>query len=114
MHPVNYSLCDRTVTVYHREGSTVTRTVAEGCYYVWQDCLVAESWGDRPVRKFLLILPGAPQRVFAGDRIYDGIGPEEVDWDSFCPARVPGLSEAAYATPWYWEGQICHTEAGRK
>ena len=49
-----------------------------------------------------------------GDRIYDGVGPEQVVWESFLPVNVPGLSELAYATPWYWEGEYSHWEAGRE
>jgi len=58
--------------------------------------------------------PGESQQVFPGDRVYEGVGPIEVDWDTFIPVLVEGLGEVAYATAYYWQGDFCHTEAGRK
>ena len=104
-----YPLCDRTVTVYRKEGDRVLRRVAEGCFYRWEDHREAERF----TRKFLLIQPGA-EEILPGDRIFDGIGPETVDWETFLPVTVPGLSQAAYASPWHWAGRIAHFEAGRK
>lgn len=46
--------------------------------------------------------------------MYEGVGPIEVDWDTFIPVLVEGLGEVAYATAYYWQGDFCHTEAGRK
>lgn len=109
-NPFPYPLCDRTVTVYRETGE---RTVCEGCYFVYEDVENESAQGLQVDRKFLLVMPGA-QRVFAGDRIFDGIGPEEIVWAEFVPAAVPGLCQAAYAKAWYWDGHVCHTEAGRK
>lgn len=106
---MDYSLCHKTVTVYHRQADAVTRQVLTGVYYVQTDCHYQESWGVQQKKKFLLIVPGQRQMVFAGDRIFEGVGDEVADWDS-----LMDLPEVAYATPWYWEGKICHTEAGRK
>lgn len=108
--PLDYSLCTQTVTVY-RPGQ---RLVVEGCYYAYEDHVQTDALGSRMERKFLLIMPGSCQRVFTGDRIYDGIGPEEVDWREFIPVNVPGLSQAAYVRPCWWGGTVCHVEAGRK
>ena len=110
-----YSMCDQTVTVYHKEGDTVARRVAHGCYYRFEDSLSEDVRGLQFRRKFLLIQPGQAQ-IFPGDRILEGEGPviDESKWDRFLPSVVPGLSEAAYAAPWHWEGRICHYEAGRK
>ena len=114
-NPFAYPMCCQTVTVYRRSGGQVQRYVRQGCYYRWEDCVFESEQGDRPVRKFLLIQPGADP-VRPGDRIFGGEGPAVTvqDWEDFLPVRVPGLSEAAYAAPWYWEGRICHWEAGRK
>ncbi len=110
-----YPMCRQTVTVYHKEGDTVVRRVVHGCYYHFEDNLREDENGLRLVRKFLLIQPGA-EPLFPGDRIVEGIGPQvtAAQWYSFVPPAVPGLSEAAYAAPWHWEGQIQHFEAGRK
>ena len=111
-----YPLCDRTVTVYRCDGKQVQHQVVEGCWYEYSDHLLPDGLGNRLERKFLLILPGAPQRVFPGDRIYPGVGPEitPAQWSSFLPVNVPGLMQAEYAKPWYVDGKLVHTEAGRK
>ena len=111
MHRPNYTLCDRTVTVYRRlADGTVLREQVDGCFYNWQ----TQVSPQRRSRKFLLVIPGEKQKVYAGDRIYDGVGPraEDVFWDSFVPAGVEGLSQAEWVRPWYYGGRICHTEAG--
>lgn len=111
---LDYSLCDRTVTVYRMEQEGLRRLVVQGCHYSYEDILEHGAAGERLERKFLLVMPGAQQRVFAGDRIYDGVGPEQVDWEDFLPASVPGLSIVQYARVHRWQGDICHCEAGRK
>ena len=110
MSLLDYSLCDRTVTVYRHSKGKLQRLVVEGCYYAWEDS--ADMGGFD--RKCLLVMPGDCQRVFVGDRIFDGVGPEEVDWENFIPVKVPGLSEVAYTRPWFYGGSIAHVEAGRK
>lgn len=102
-------LCDRTVTLYRLADGQVERTVLTGCFYRYEDALGEESFR----RKCILIRPGG-EPLFPGDRVFDGIGPETVDWETFIPLNVPGLSELSYATPWYWEGEYSHWEAGRK
>lgn len=112
--PIDYSLCRQTVTVYRKSKDTIQRLVVEGCYYVWEDVTLTDVLGTRVERRFLLIMPGCCQRVFPGDRIYNGVGPEEVTWQEFIPVKVDGLSEAAYVRPSWWGGNVCHFEAGRK
>ena len=110
---MRYPLCHRTVTVYHRENGIVSRRVAENCFYRWEDVCKQDGQGVTFARSCLLIQPGELP-VFPGDRIFDGIGPEAVDWESFLPENVPGLSVVAYAAPRYFAGQICHYEAGTR
>ena len=109
MSLIDYSFCDRTVTVYRFERGKLQRLVVNGCYYAYEDTL---DGGFQ--RKFLLVMPGDCQRVFPGDRIFDGVGPEEVEWKSFIPVKVAGLSEVAFVRPWFWGGAMQHLEAGRK
>ena len=111
---MDYSLCCQTVTVYRMEKGQLQRRVLEGCHYEYEDHLVQDVPGGRLERRFLLIVPGTEQRVFLGDRIYDGIGPEGVDWCAFLPVNVPGLSQVAYVRPCWWGSEVCHIEAGRK
>ena len=103
-------LCCQTVTLYSYRPEGIHRQVVTGCFYHWQQ----EQTGDGLENtRFLLILP-AGVTVGIGDRVYDGIGPEEVVWEQFLPVRVPGLSQVAYVTPYYMDGRLHHTEAGRK
>lgn len=111
---LDYGLCCQTVTVYRMGDFGVERLVADGCLYDYEDVITQDVPGGRLERKFLLVMPGSEQRVFPGDRIYDGVGPETVDWARFIPASVPGLSIAEYARPCRWAGAVCHVEAGRK
>ena len=111
---LDYSLCHQTVTIYRMEGNALHRLVVDGCYYVWEDVLSQEVPGGQPERKFLLIMPGNVQRVFVGDRILLGVGPENVDWQSFLPVNVPSLSVAEYVRACWWGGDVCHVEAGKK
>ena len=111
MSLVDYGLCRQTVTVYRQEAGQLQRLVVNGCYYAYEDVCDENRRFDR---KFLLVMPGVCQRVFPGDRIYDGVGPEEVDWQTFIPVQVAGLSEVAYVRPWFYGGVMQHLEAGRK
>ena len=105
-------LQDRTVTVYHLGETSVERRVLEGCFYQYQSVREERPEGIYEETKFLLLIPGLDE-IVPGDRVYDGVGPEEVDWAVFLPVNVPGLSQAAYVTR-YNTGPLCHTEAGRK
>ena len=105
-------LCRQVVTLYRSQEQGITRHVVEGCFYNYEDAVTQDVPGGRLERKFLLVIPG-DVAVFPGDRVYDGIGPEDVDWDSFLPVCVPGLSIAQYVHRYSWGG-LDHTEAGRK
>lgn len=108
---LDYSLCDRTITLYRAEKGALTRQVVEGCFleYDTQCSLVRE--GKRILRKFLLVIPG-DREILVGDRVYDGIGPEDPHWPMFLPAREEKLMEVGYVMPCCWNGQVCHVEAG--
>ena len=114
--PLEYLLCARTVTIYRKQGQTILRKVFDNCFFSWQEQQTVDKLGRRTEKQFLLVMPGYPQQVFPGDRVYDGVGPEvsAEQWPSFVPALVPELAEASYAEPCYWNGEICHVEAGRK
>lgn len=116
MIPVDYSLCDQTVTVYRRQGNGVNRWTVKNCYYSWRQEQTEDESGVRRETKCLLIMPGKNVQVRIGDRVYEGTGPyvDVKKWGSFLPATVPGLAQINYVTPYYWEGELCHIEAGRK
>lgn len=113
---LEYPLCDRTVTVYRWEDGRVQRQVVDNCYYHYTYKQVTDMYGTRQDTGFLLIMPGSSQRVFVGDRIYDGVGPQitEAQWPTFLPVNVPGLGQVSYVNPVFWNGTVTHVEAGNK
>ena len=92
--------------------------------------------GRQETNSFLLVLPsgwdgrpvwvdaaaarplGADQPVFSlagGDKVFLGEGPEILDltaWGKFIPASVPGLVVVKDVDAKYWNGSVCHIEAG--
>lgn len=114
MNPLDYSLCNQTVTLYRKNGEEIIRKVADNCHLSCKYREATESCGKSMEKKFLLIIPAGGFRPQTGDRIYDGIGPEEVDWERFIPALVPELYEISFVNPCCWEGDVVHWEAGHK
>ena len=114
--PVNYdALCRQTVTVYHQDGSNYTRKVHHRAFLDFRKNMTVDSTGSKEANSFLLILPGAGQEVFVGDKVLLGSGPEIADskaWASFIPSKVPGLVVVSYVDPKYWQNRMVHTEAG--
>ena len=106
-------LCTQTVTLYRRQNNAVQRRVVTGCYYDWKLISTNAPEGQRRDTAFLLILPPG-ESVQPGDRIYDGIGPENVDWQTFLPSMVQGLSQATWVRPCYVGSSLHHTEAGNQ
>lgn len=114
--PINYDvLCRQTVTVYHQEEGKYTRRVHERAFLDFRKNLSVDNTGSKEANTFLLILPGTPQQIFAGDKVLLGIGPEiatREDWAAFTPNKEPGLVVVSYVDPKYWNGELVHTEAG--
>lgn len=113
-NPVNYSMCRQTVTVYHKEGDTVSRTVHRRAFLDFRKNLTVDKTGSREANAFLLVIPGAEQMVFVGDKVLLGEGRavSREEWAAFIPAKVPGLCVVKYADPKYWGTQFVHVEAG--
>ena len=114
MNPLDYSLCDQTVTVYRKSGETVTRKVIANAYLSAKVSTPNEPYGKSKEKTFLLIIPENAAPLQCGDRIYDGIGPESVEWQAFVPAAVSELYEISYVKPCRWNGEITHWEAGNR
>ena len=103
-------LCDQTVTVYRKDECFVV----ENCFYHQSTAREDTLAGVEERRNFLLVTQPGGYVPKIGDRVYPGIGPEKVDWETFLPCTVAGLGEIAYVTPWYLGDQLHHYEAGRK
>ena len=113
MNPLDYSLCSQTVTIYRNTEEGITRQVAENCHLSGSTHTPAETYGKSLEKRFRLIIPG-DFPLLPADRIFAGIGPENVEWESFIPARIPELYEISFVKPCFWEGEITHWEAGHK
>ena len=100
-------LRNQTVTVYRAVGGQVTRQLLPDCFFRWGLRQTETPAGVRQDTPFLLIAP-AEADILPGDRVLPGIGPEQVNWETFLPVTVPGLAQVAYTHRW-----PTHTEAGR-
>lgn len=111
---MQYPLCNQTVTLYRKTGEGVLRQVIPNCFYRWELLRQETDRGIWDDTRCLLVIPGDDPIPRVDDRIFQGVGPENVDWETFLPVNVPGLSQLNYVAPQYWQGKHCHTEAGRK
>ena len=114
--PVDYRLCNQTVTIYHQnEGTNFTRKVIHTAFLDFKKTQNVDKTGSAEANSFLLVVPGEEVPVAVGDKVMLGEGPEistREDWASFIPAKVPGLVVVKYVDPKYWQGAVVHTEAG--
>lgn len=113
--PVDYRMCNQTVTVYHKDGDTYTRTVYDRAYLDFRKNHTVDKTGSKESNSFLLVIPGESQMVFVGDKVILGEGPEvstREEWAAFIPTKVPGLVVVSYVDPKYWGTQMVHMEAG--
>ncbi len=113
--PIDYRLCNQTVTVYHPDGDKYVRKVYDKAFLDFRKTQTVDKTGSKEANSFLLIIPGATQAVFVGDKVLLGKGSEITDrvaWAACIPSKVPGLVVVSYADPKYWNGKLVHTEAG--
>ena len=114
--PVDYRLCNQTVTIYHWDGKeTYTRTVRHDAFLDYKKTQNVDKTGSTETTSFLLVIPGASVPVAEGDKVMMGEGPEVTDrtaWAALIPSKVPGLVVVKYVDPKYWQGSVVHTEAG--
>ena len=114
----DYSLCQQTVTVYHMEGGTVTRTVYPKAYLEHKRAESVSRTGSAETNTFLLVIPSDMQACHVGDKVFDGEGPEVPEhdalswWRSLIPTKVDGLVVVRNVAVRRWAGNIVHTEAG--
>lgn len=113
--PVDYSMCDQTVTVYHKDGETITRTVYREAFLDYKKVRNVEKTGSRETNGFLLVIPGEFVHLFPEDKVVPGNGPDVAtreEWAAFIPVKVPGLVVIKYVDPEFWLGHQVHVEAG--
>lgn len=115
--PVDYRLCNQTVTLYHWDGKkTVTRRVIEkGAFLDFKKVQSVNKLGSAEKNGFLLVIPCSEAPVAVGDKVFHGVGPEiatREEWAAFHPSSVPGLVVVEYVDPKYWKDRMVHVEAG--
>ena len=115
--PVDYRLCNQTVTLYHWDGKeTVTRRVIEkGAFLDFKKVQSVSKLGSAEKNGFLLVIPCSEVPVAVGDKVFHGEGPEittTAEWREFHPSTVPGLVAVEYVDPKYWKDRLVHVEAG--
>lgn len=115
--PVDYRLCDQTVTLYHWDGQgAITRTVIErGAFLDFKKVQDVSKTGSREVNSFLLVIPCLESPVSVGDKVLLGEGPEiatAAEWRTFIPSVISGLVVVKWVDPKYWKGRMVHVEAG--
>jgi len=106
---MEYPLCTQTVTVYRTGDGQVLRQVLEGCYLELRDSALPQD--ARPDKSFLLVVPSPLQRVFPGDRLVPGIGPEVSDGSRLLPVYIKDLMTVKHVKRFYWDGVLSHIEA---
>lgn len=113
--PVDYSKCNQTVTIYHNEGGTYTRTVHRKAFLDFKKTENTDKTGSRESNSFLLVIPCDSQPVFVEDKVLLGEGPEVTTreaWAALIPSKTPNLVVVKYVDPKYWSGKLVHVEAG--
>lgn len=115
--PVDYRLCNQTVTVYHWDGKDgySRKLIEKGAFLDFKKVQDVSKTGSTEVNSFLLVIPCSEIPVTVGDKVLHGEGPEIADraaWAGFIPAQVPGLVVVKWVDPKYWQGRLVHVEAG--
>lgn len=112
--PLDYRLCNQIVTVYHKEGDKITRTVHSDAFLDFKKTENVDKTGSKEVNSFLLVIPCSEVCVHPEDKVLLGTGEEitAARWPSFIPVKVPGLVVVKYVDPKYWSGKLVHVEAG--
>ncbi len=113
--PVDYRLCNQTVTVYHKDGDAYTRKVFDKAFLDFKKTENVDKTGSTESNSFLLVIPGSEQVVFVGDKVLLGVGEEITNreqWAALVPTKRAGVVVVKYVDVKYWRGKIVHTEAG--
>ncbi len=114
----DYSLCRDSVTVYHKDGGIVTRTVHAQAYIDFKKAQEVDRSGSAEDNEFFLLVPGSTPACEVGDKVVLGEGPQVPEsgvaewWRQFIPVKVANLGVVRYVDMKRWNGENVHTEAG--
>lgn len=114
--PLDYSLCNQTVTVYRASHSgefSCTKTVYEKKAFLdFKKVQNVAKTGSKETNSFLLIIRGNAD-LKPKDKVLLGEGKDistREEWAEFIPSKQPGLIVVETVDPKYWQGEICHIE----
>lgn len=94
--PVDYSLCNQTVTVYHADGENYTRMVYNRAFLDFRKTETTSKTGSREANGFLLVIPGEGTSVYVGDKVLLGLRARR-----YPPVRSgPALSHPRWPVWW--------------
>ena len=92
--PIDYRLCNQTVTVYHKDGDKYIRAVYKRAFLDFKKTQNVDKTGTHEANSFLLVIPCDHQIIFPKDKVFLGEGPEitiRAAGAEVIPANVAGL-----------------------
>lgn len=89
-NPVDYSMCNQTVTVYQWDGKTAyTRAVITNAFLDFKKTQNVDKTGIKEANSFLLVIPCTTQGVFVGDKVLLGIGADVTTREAWAALVLP-------------------------
>lgn len=114
--PLNYALCNQTVTVYRAslDGEfSCAKTVYYNAFLDFKKVVSVNKTGSKEANSFLLVIRGNAD-LKPKDKVLLGVGediPNREEWARFIPSNRAGLVVIETVDPKYYNGEICHVEA---
>ncbi len=115
--PLNYALCNQTVTVYRAnfDGEfSCTKTVYDKKAFLdFKKVQNVDKTGSKESNSFLLVIRGDAD-LKPKDKVLLGVGENittREEWTKFIPSNRAGLVVVETVDPKYYNGKICHVEA---
>jgi len=115
--PLNYTLCNQTVTVYRATfegGFSCEKTLYYNRAFLdFKKVQNVDKTGSKESNSFLLVIRGNAD-LKSKDKVLLGIGADittREEWAKFIPANRAGLVVIETVDPKYYRGEICHVEA---
>lgn len=92
--PVDYRLCNQTVTVYHRDGDKVTRTVHDKAFLDYKKTENVDKTGSKE-DALQEALQKAAEFIDCGQKSDGKKHPCMVDWEQDAPLIIPAVNRVA-------------------
>lgn len=116
--PLDYSKCNQTVTLYRAtfspEFKCERKVIKDRAFLDFKRTENVDKTGNKGASSFLLVIKGEVD-IKPQDKVFYGIGKEittREEWADFVPPKQTGLVVVEYVDPKFWNGKVCHMEAG--